>query len=340
MNKQMKLLVCLLAVTLFANNHLHAQDPRLGQYFTSPMTLNPALIGKGVDDWRALASYRSQWQGSGTQPFTTATVSVEKNLTGSDKNTLGLGMMFLSDASNGGVLKNNYFAIGLAYNNALDAEAKHFLGGGLTVNYANRILDQSKFLFQSQLGSDGYQPSIAANDGVAVPKNSYFDVNGGLTYSYHGNHSTFYTGVGYFHASTPEDAAMNGAPEFTIHPRVNIQAGYQHAIGQNGSEIGLSSIWEKQGDDNRFTLGVLGKITLAESSFDIQTVNLGLWDRFGDAIYPYVGIEGRNWLLGFSYDVITSKISTASLQSFEFSFGLQFGKLRKETTKRTPVLQY
>jgi type IX secretion system PorP/SprF family membrane protein len=340
MKKQIRILICVLSGLMLADQFLLAQDPRLGQYFASPMTLNPALTGKNVNDWRVLTSYRSQWQGTGTQPYTTATVSVEKNLTGNDKNTLGLGMMFLNDASNGGVLKNNYFAIGLAYNNALDAEAKHFLGGGLTVNYANRILDQSKFLFESQLGSGGYQPSIPANDGVAIPKNSYFDVNAGLSYSYQGNRSGFYTGIGYFHAFSPEDAATNNTPEFSIDPRINVQAGFLHDLGQNGSSLNLSSIWEKQGVYNRFTLGLMCKLALPEASFDIQTVNIGLWDRFGDAIYPYVGIEGRSWLLGFSYDVITSNVSTASLQSFEISFGLQFGKLRKAATKRTAVIQY
>lgn len=339
MNRQIKLLACIVSM-LVSGSKLVAQDPRLGQYFASPMTLNPGLIGKGVNDWRALTSYRSQWQGTGAQPFTTATVSVEKNLTGSDKNTLGLGMMFLSDASNGGVLKNNYFAIGLAYTNALDAEARHFLGGGLTVNYTNRILDPSKFQFASQLGSDGFQSSTPANDGASIPKNNYFDVNAGLTYSYRGDRSGFNTGVGYFHAASPKDAAMSDAPEFTIDPRINIQAGYQHAVGNGGSEIGVSTIWEKQGGYDRFTLGVMGKLTLSEASFDIQSVNIGLWDRFGDAIYPYVGIEGRNWLLGVSYDIMTSSISTTSLQSFELSFGLQFGKHRRSATTRTPVLQY
>lgn len=332
--------ITLLAGCMLTGKLLFAQDPRFGQYFTSPMTLNPALTGKGVNDWRVLTNYRSQWQGEGTQPFTTAMLSLEKNLSvGTDKNTLGIGAMFLSDASNGGILKNNYFSIGLSYNNALDAEAKHFLGGGLTLAYANRILDPSKFQFGSQLGSDGYQPSLPANDGVTVPKKSYLDVNAGISYSYHGERSGFYTGVSYFHAARPKDAAMSGSA-YTIDPRLSLQMGYRLATGDMGNELGISSLWEKQGEYKRFTAGLLYKLVLTGSALQIRSLNFGIWDRVGDAVYPYLGIEANDWLLGFSYDVITSKIATTSLQSFEISFGWQFGSARSAAVKKHPVIWY
>jgi hypothetical protein len=56
-------------------------------------------------------------------------------------------------------------------------------------------------------------------------------------------------------------------------------------------------------------------------------MNLGVWDRFGDAVYPYIGIEAASWLLGLSYDVPTSNVSNSfrNLQSFEISFTCLFG---------------
>jgi hypothetical protein len=55
-----------------AANMLYAQDPFVSQYFSSPMHLNPALIAKGVGDWRVAGIYRTQWQGAGAEPYTTA----------------------------------------------------------------------------------------------------------------------------------------------------------------------------------------------------------------------------------------------------------------------------
>ncbi len=95
----------------------HAQDPHFSQYFSSPMTVNPALIGRGVDDGRLLVDLRSQWWGStGTKPYNTETVSFEKRLAAqklSSNNNLSFGLMMLTDQSNGGILQNNYFTGGL-----------------------------------------------------------------------------------------------------------------------------------------------------------------------------------------------------------------------------------
>jgi type IX secretion system PorP/SprF family membrane protein len=340
MKTYLNILILTAAVCLFATKPVHAQDPRLAQYFASPMTINPAFIGKGVNDWRLLSNYRSQWQGQGAQPFTTATVSLEKNLSGNkEKNILAVGMMLLSDASNGGLLKNNYLSAGIAYHNALDAEGKHFLGGGLTVNYANRLLDASKFQFQSQFGNNGFQSSLPSNDGVIIPKRSYIDVNAGLSYSFHGDNTGFYTGIGYHHAARPKDGAFANTA-FKIEPRLSIQAGYSLNTDNNVGELAISSVWEQQGNFQQLTSGVLYKLGISESQLNLRSANFGVWYRFGNTIYPYVGLESDNWLFGFSYDIMTAKMASTSLQSFEFSFGWQFGTGRKNSSKKLPIIMY
>lgn len=318
-----------------------AQDPKLAQYFASPININPGLIGKGVNDWRLLSNYRSQWMGDGAKPFTTATVSLEKNLSGnSDKNILALGIMLLSDASNGGLLKSNYIAAGLAYHNALDMEGKHFVGGGLTFNYANRMVDVTKFQFQSQFGSNGFQPTLPSNDGVLIPNRSYADINAGVSYSYHGDRSGFYTGVSYFHAARPKEGVFNNT-SFQIDPRLSLQAGYSFQTGDNGSAIAISSIWEKQGGNQTFTSGLLYKLAITESQLGLRSANLGTWYRFGHVIQPYIGLESQHWLLGLSYDILTAKMTGTSLQSFELSFGWQFGKRRmRQNATTNPVFMY
>jgi type IX secretion system PorP/SprF family membrane protein len=322
----------MLAAGLLLSAPLYAQDPVLSQYFASPMSLNPALTGKGVSDWRLMGSYRSQGQGAGTEPYTTSVISVEKNLLNpGSKDVLGAGFMVMSDASNGGVLKHNFITMGISYNNALDAAGKQLLGGGISFSYARRMLDASKFVFQSQLGSGGYQPSIPAGDGAIVPNNSYIDINAGLHYSIQVKNSGFYTGISYFHAGKPKDGIYYST-EYTIDPRMNIQMGYQQRFANN-SELQFSGTYDKQGEVNRFTAGLVYKLAVTGSQLSIKTINIGIWDRFGDAFYPYVGIDGDTWLLGLSYDVPTAKLSNslANLQSFEISFGLLLGKKGNES---------
>jgi len=327
MNKRI-LSSVLVTVILGTANMLYAQDPLLSQYFSSPMYLNPALIGKSVGDWRLSSTYRTQWQGEGSEPYTTAMVSVEKNLYAkSNRNDfLGAGLMVSSDASNAGLLKRNMVSLGFSYNNALDAAGKQYFGGGLSINYYHRMLDVSKFVFQSQFGSGGYQPSIPANDNVAVPNSSYVDVTAGIQYSVKGEHSGFYMGASYFHANRPKDGAYNNN-EYTIDPRLNLQMGYQQLMGENGGELQLSTIYDHQGELNKFTAGLLYKLPVEGSQLKVKTMNLGVWDRFGDAVYPYIGVEATGWLLGLSYDVPTSNVSNSlrNVQSFEISFTCLFG---------------
>ena len=328
----------ILLAGLLLNQSSFGQDPRLGHYFMAPMVTNPAMMGKNVGDWRALATYRSQWQGSGTEPFTSTFVSLEKNLLGvGAKNQLTGGVMFMTDASNGGLLKHNNFGVGAAYHSTLDGAGKHQLSGGLTFNYMSRILDASKFQFGSQIGSGGYQPVINPNDGVVIPKLDNFDVNAGLLYQYRGESSGFYGGVGYFHAARPIEGAYYNS-SYSVDPRLSLQAVYQLKTDANGSELSVSSLFEQQGGYNQFTAGLLYKIGFSQTVTTLNSVNVGVWNRFGDAVYPYLGLEGNQWLLGFSYDVITSKMAGTSLHSFELSFGWQFGK--NAGVRKGGVVQY
>jgi type IX secretion system PorP/SprF family membrane protein len=323
----------LVTILLGAADILYAQDPFLSQYFSSPMHLNPALIAKGVGDWRLAGAYRTQWQGAGAEPYTTAMISVEKNLyTGSSRNDfLGAGLVVISDASNAGLLKRHVVSAGFAYNKALDAAGKQYFGGGLSINYSRRMLDASKFVFQSQFGSGGYQPSAAANDNIPVPSSSYIDITAGIQYSVKGDHSGFYAGLSYFHANRPKDGAY-GDNKYTIDPRLNLQMGYQQLLGNSG-ELHLSTIYDHQGEMNRFSAGLLYKLPVEGSQLHVKTMNLGVWNRFGDAVYPYIGIEAKGWLLGLSYDVPTSTISNSfrNLQSFEISFMCLLGAKKSGT---------
>src|ERR1700739_4797102 len=54
-----------------------AQDIHFTQYFTSPLTLNPAMTGLVPEDLRFAANYRTQWSSVSTNPYATGTVSLD-----------------------------------------------------------------------------------------------------------------------------------------------------------------------------------------------------------------------------------------------------------------------
>jgi type IX secretion system PorP/SprF family membrane protein len=327
------LLICVSGVT-----PVRAQDPHFSQYFNSPMTINPALIGKDVGDWRLLGVFRSQWWSASVAPYTTTSISLEKSLhsgTGG-KSIFGFGFSMLTDASNSGLLKNNFFTAGAAYNIALDGQGNEHLGVGLEATYANRLIDASKFEFQSQFGSMGFQRSTPSGDPVSITSNKYWDVNMGVRYSKDYRKWGFNLGTAVYHASRPQEGFYSSA-KFSVERRISLQAG-THFVLTNNDEIHASLMSDLQGENSVVTLGALYKARLSET----QKLNLGLWCRFQDALYPYVGFETPNMVVGISYDVVNSQIRNSynSVQSMEISFGWLFGAKRNAATRPEKILPY
>lgn len=329
----------LLWSTILLSINLMAQDPHFSQYFTSPMTVNPALAGKSVEDWRGNINMRSQWWGESIKPYYTVSASLEKKLASSENagNYWGLGTMVISDQSNGGVLKNNYFSLTAAYHIALDKAGSHTIGAGLTGTYANRILDATRFKFQSQLGSMGFQRDIPANDAIAIARNNYFDVSAGLTYSYTGETYGFNAGAALFHAAKPKEGVYENTT-YNMPRKTSMQAGGWWKAGVNSS-IHVSAFGELQGGNSIYTVGGVYKIGMDDNL--LRSVNLGVWDRFGDAFYPYFGLEGHRWLGGFTYDFVQSAAKNyLSVQSMELSFVWKMGKAAAKGSMPTAGFTY
>ncbi|BAV07496.1 hypothetical protein FLA_3522 [Filimonas lacunae] len=316
-----------------------AQDPHFSQYFTSPMSLNPALAGQGIEDWRGGINMRSQWWGESIKPYYTVTAALEKRLGSADNagNYWGLGGMVISDQSNGGILKNNYFSLTAAYHITLDKAGRHTIGAGLTGTYANRILDPTRFKFQSQLGSMGFQRDIPANDAIAIAKNNYVDVSAGITYRYTTETYGLNAGAALFHAAKPKEGVYENTT-YNVPRKTTLQAGGWFKTGVNNS-IHISVLGEMQGGNSIYTLGGVYKISVGDEL--LRSVNLGAWERFGDAFYPYFGLEAKRWLGGFTYDFVQSGVKNyANVQSLELSFVWKMGKVHNPTSAGSGVVNY
>jgi type IX secretion system PorP/SprF family membrane protein len=320
---------------------VHSQDPRFSQYFASPMTLNPALIGKGVNDWRASINYRNQWFGNATAfPFVTSTVSLEKRISTekTGNNQLAIGTVFLTDKSNGGLLKNNFISFGVAYNNALDLEGNQLLGGGISISYRNRILDPSKFIFQSQFTSGGYQPGFGTPDGVNIDRNSYIDLNAGLSYSERRKTMGFNVGISYYNAAKPRDGAYLN-DEHLLNSRISIQGGLQFYLkGDDELDFSLNTNHQGNGMDVRdmVMLGAIYKIGFGDKDKGLNRINFGGWTRFSESAVAYIGLEStKNWLFGISYDFTLNSLTSvySNMQTMEASFVWQFSG-KKQNNKR------
>ncbi len=315
-------------ILLLKTTNCLSQDPFYSQYFMSPMTLNPALIGKGISDMRFLALKKTQWWGQSTAAFSNTSISFEKKIN-SIKNTeddLGIAIAMSNEASNGGLLKKTYGSLGAAYNKKINKFSS--IGVGLIFTYANTLLDPSKFEFQSQFGSFGFNRMMPSNDPVQIINRSYLDVNGGIRYSYVKNNWGLNLGAAIYHAAKPKEGAFNNS-NYYIKPRTSLQASIFKKI-KEADEFNVSFNADLQGNSNVYSLGALYKLQIPGNHI-FEKISTGVWARFNDAIYPYFGLESKQWSLGFTYDIITSDLKTYSnsVQSMEISFGWQFSSKKK-----------
>src|SRR5688572_25040889 len=135
------LIIALLTGVFTAN----AQDIHFSQFYSSPLTLNPALTGNFNGFYRVSGIYRNQWPGlTASKPaFSTPSVSVDLALLREKikHGSLGVGVVFINDQQNGKTFNQNSFLASIAYNMGFGPQSKFQLGlgfqGGITMYKMN-----------------------------------------------------------------------------------------------------------------------------------------------------------------------------------------------------------
>lgn len=290
-----------------------AQDPHFSQFFSSPLTLNPAYTGKFDGNFRVSGNYRNQWP-TINNAFTTATAAIDFTVLQNqipEFDTWGVGIMGLNDQSGNKILNNNFLSVSTAYHKTLDENGYHTLTVGFQGSYANKRLDLTKATFEDQLTSLGFtgvtSEVFSNNNHVAI---NYFDVNAGLLYSGSTNgFNNFYLGVSTYHINRAKESFVGG--NYVLNSRMTIHGGGYVPMGASTTFHG-SIIHQRQARASETILG--GAVAFSLSDDEELEANLytGLWYRFGDAFIPYVGIDFSGLRLGYSYDINHSSLSTAS----------------------------
>ena len=180
MNLRKLILIFLLA----ASGQLLAQDIHFSQFYNSPLTLNPALTGKVNGTYRVAAIYRNQWFGkvNGRTSFSTPSASFDMPIR-LKKDVIGVGAVFFSDRSAGGLLKNNTVMASVAYHKALGASNNHSLSLGVQGGYTQKQLDFANIRFASQYDFElNHNPAQISGETLDNSR-GMFDMQVGLVYT-------------------------------------------------------------------------------------------------------------------------------------------------------------
>jgi len=304
-----------------------AQDAHLTQYFTSPLTLNPALTGLTQCDVRVAANYRSQWASVSSNPYTTTMASYDMamlkgKLPAGD--ALGIGILGMYDKSGSGYLTNTTVGLSIAYHKAFGEDKQHVISLGVQGMLVQKNLDFNKLKFEDQ-----YDPNIGftLNPTQEVFGNadlSYPDFNVGAMYSGRvAENATAYAGVSYYHLTQPVETFLSG--NHTIHSRQTAYLGGSFDLNED-IVLYASGLYQSQASATELMFGAAVGFVLNpghDREYQKNTIlYLGGWYRYQDAIAPYVGFQYSKMQFGLSYDVNVSSFSPATngAGAFEFTF--------------------
>jgi type IX secretion system PorP/SprF family membrane protein len=296
------LLLCVMA---------QAQDPHFSQFFSSPLTLNPAFTGKFNGLWRLAVNHRDQWP-SIPKAYVTSSASLDFPILVNkipETDVFGMGISALSDASANNILKLNYGSLSMSYHKALDENGYNTIGAGFQGTYSSLSLDVSKLYFEDQLTQNGFTGTTSdiLSNGV---RQSYLDVNAGVLYSGSSNGiNNYYMGVSMYHINRPKVSFKEKS--WFLSGRVTVHAGGSFPVSDQLT-LHTSIIHQIQNKASETTLGAAIATTLNNDQDKPTSVYLGSWLRFNDAIIPYIGLEFGGLRIGASYDLNISGLKAAT----------------------------
>lgn len=311
-----KVLFCLGAFLALTHTS-EAQDVHFSQYFTSPMTLNPALTGLTQSDFRMAANYRSQWSSVNNAPYTTATFSYDMaSLRGQFANGdyLGFGVLALYDKAGTVGLQNVTLGLSAAYHKAFGVDKQHTISLGLQGTLVQKGLQQDKLQFADQYDARNQTFSLPSNDILSNKDLTYPDFALGLIYSGRvSEHATIFGGASIYHLTQPVETFMGG--KHKLYKRTTAYAGTQLDMNERSVFYGSALVQVQGPNSSLMAGGAFGFILNPGYDKEFTKASifyLGSWYRYGDAIIPYIGFEWSKAQLGVSYDANLSGFTPAT----------------------------
>lgn len=318
------LLLLLLTSGIFVTK-IQAQDPVFSQFYSSPLSVNPALAGNGNSDWRIVGNQRAQWISSGIEPLTTTSLSFDGKLfkqKANENNYMGAGLFLLQDRGMSGAYKSTSVNMIVSSHVSLDENNTNGLSIGLGGNYSTTYIDFSQLTFSDQLTSSGFNRTLPTNEISLSNVKPYFSVFAGVTYNYSTENSDFDFGIAGYRFVKTNRSALND-PNQLDPARYNVHAGFQTYLSDR-LVLNSNALYIFESNWHSYTAGLnLGHI-LDEQEYP-TVFNTGLWLKDGTTIIPYLGLSYKNLQGGITYDVniASSNSSLNSLKTFEFSLILR-----------------
>lgn len=329
-------LIC--GFSMLFSTSVFGQDPHYSQFYSSPLTLNPALAGSAAGNYRVAVNYRDQWRGALDNPLKTFGVSGDLKFLLNDRqerpDIAAGGFMFFSDQVGDFDLNTNQIALIGAFHKSLSQKFDNYLGIGFQVGLLQKSINYEDLFFQDQFNAiDDFNLAT----GELLPANNYafIDFAVGLNYTIAPvKGKQYYGGLSYTHLTSPNVSfyRIDDTPnpdlvrENAIHAKLSGYLGASLSMSET-TDIQPRVLFLNQGPHTEVNLGtnIKYKFLNAETKY----IHFGPWLRFVqnqegfgvESIVFSAGYEIKNMIIGISYDHSISDLVTdrKGLNAFEIS---------------------
>lgn len=306
---------------------LQGQDVSFSQFYSSPLSLNPALTGLTRGDFRVILNYHNQ--NSYLIPSSVYGGSFDIKLLRSklENDVFATGLFATNESMIDGAVSNTVGMASLAYHKSLGASGRHFVTLGIQGGMFQRYMDLNGFAYGSQWDpSSGFDPGIANGESFSSDQTSLVDVNAGLLwYSFLPNDASIFGGFSVFHLLEPEDNYLQD--KSTIPRRYLAHGGTRYPVTNEWVVI-PNLLFMMQNASKELVVG-----TNLEYQTEKVKVYGGGWYRLGDSFIVTGGFGLGSLQIGVSYDLIINSDLSYSESKGGFEISLIYSKKLKKVVE-------
>jgi type IX secretion system PorP/SprF family membrane protein len=323
-----------LVLSLFCALQVQSQDIHFSQFYQSPLNLNPALTGVMNCNQRVVANYRSQWASVLKQnSYNTYSVSYDQKMPVGRYDYFGLGGTLWADKAGSSEFATTQARISGSYAKKMGGYRKkaHYLSIGADVGVSNRSINSVALRWPSQHGPNGYDPT---QPGENIPDANFFFLDlsaGALWFTVLDEDNSVYFGGAFSHLNRA-DQSFGGSTYIPLYSKFTFHAGGEFMVANRmGLVPGVVTYF--QGPSFQVNAGNSFKFLLGNSRRYYQAFQIGAWARVSnklakgklmDAAILSTRFDYEQFTIGFSYDLNTSKLRTATNGNGAFEFSMQY----------------
>jgi type IX secretion system PorP/SprF family membrane protein len=323
-----------LALFLSATAAIQAQDIHFSQFYMSPLNLNPALTGVMNCNQRIVANYRNQWSSILRQnAYNTYSASYDQKIAVGRYDYFGLGGTLWGDKAGESEFATYQARLSGSYAKKMGGYRRkaHYLVFGGDLGVSQRSINSLALKWPSQNNGAGQYDPTGPGEAIDDPNFLFLDMSAGLLwFSVFDEDNNFYFGAAFSHLNRANQSFSN--QNIPLYSKFTFHAGGEFMVGKRFGLIpGAVSFF--QGPSFQVNAGNSFKFLLGNSRRYHQAFQIGMWARVAnqlesgklvDAFILSTRFDYEQFTIGFSYDINTSSLSTASNGNGAFEFSLLY----------------